>query len=54
MAEAALQTRARAVGVSVVHGEKKKRFAARLRDLAKSIPGDAALLVGGAGAGRPA
>ncbi len=49
IANAALQTRARAVGVSVVRDEKKKKFAARLRDLEKSIPRDVRLLVGGAG-----
>ena len=50
IAGAALQTQARAVGVSIVREEKKKKFAARLRELEKSMPRDATLLVGGAGA----
>lgn len=50
IADAALQTRAKAIGISVVRHEKKKKFAAKLRELEKSKPRDATLLVGGAGA----
>ncbi len=48
IAAAALRTRARAVGISVVLGEKKR--AATLRSLRKELPEDVSIVVGGEGA----
>jgi DNA-binding transcriptional MerR regulator/methylmalonyl-CoA mutase cobalamin-binding subunit len=49
IAEAALRTGARAVGISVVLAEKKARTATSLRELEKRMPANAKLLVGGTG-----
>jgi DNA-binding transcriptional MerR regulator/methylmalonyl-CoA mutase cobalamin-binding subunit len=48
IAAAALRTRARAVGISVVLGEKKR--AASLRSLRKELPDNVSIVVGGKGA----
>jgi len=50
IAETAVRTGARAVGISVVLAEKKTRTSARLRDLEKRMPANTRLLVGGTGA----
>ncbi len=50
IADTAVRTRARAVGISVVLAEKKARTASDLRAIERAIPPDATLLVGGAGA----
>jgi DNA-binding transcriptional MerR regulator/methylmalonyl-CoA mutase cobalamin-binding subunit len=49
IAETAVRTGARAVGISVVLSEKKARTSALLRDLEKRIPTTVSLLVGGTG-----
>lgn len=49
IAETAVRTGARAVGISIVLSEKKARTSARLRELEKRMPANARLLVGGAG-----
>ena len=49
IAETALRTEARAVGISMVLSEKKARTSARLRELEKRMPANARLLVGGTG-----
>lgn len=50
IAETAVRTGARAVGISVILSEKKARSSARLRELEKRMPPNARLLVGGTGA----
>jgi DNA-binding transcriptional MerR regulator/methylmalonyl-CoA mutase cobalamin-binding subunit len=49
IAETAVRTGARAVGISVVLSEKKARTSLRLRELEKRMPANARLLVGGTG-----
>lgn len=48
IAAAVVRTRARAVGISVVLGERKRLAA--LRDLRKELPADVSIVVGGEGA----
>ena len=50
IAETATRTNARAIGISVVFADKKARVETDLRELESIIPGDTALLIGGAGA----
>jgi methanogenic corrinoid protein MtbC1 len=49
IAETAVRTGARAVGISIVLSEKKARTSVRLRDLEKRLPANSRLLVGGTG-----
>lgn len=49
IAETAVHTGARAVGISMVLSEKKARASARLHELEKRMPANAKLLVGGTG-----
>jgi DNA-binding transcriptional MerR regulator/methylmalonyl-CoA mutase cobalamin-binding subunit len=50
IAETAVRTRSRAVGISVVYPEQKSRTAAALRTIERAIPSGTTLFVGGAGA----
>jgi DNA-binding transcriptional MerR regulator/methylmalonyl-CoA mutase cobalamin-binding subunit len=49
IADAAVRTSARAVGISIVLPERKSRVAAALQGLAESMPAETTLLVGGTG-----
>ncbi len=49
ISETAVQTNARAVGISIVAMDRKAGVAAELKALERALPGEVALVVGGAG-----
>ena len=50
IAESAVRTHARAIGLSMVFADKKSRIAADVRELESMIPSTTTLLIGGSGA----